>query len=860
MAAPFDWKHPDYTAVFSQRARMLAYMQDNPDKVPGIHKYYTDHPAEFISAWGMTYDPRNPEVGLPSRIPFILFPRQVEWVEWFLERWTQRENGIVPKSRELGMSWLAIATVCTLCLFREGLTFGFGSQVRADVDNSANPDSLFWKARFFLESLPREFTGGWNREDNSIDMQLRFPLTNSIITGDCGDNIGRGGRTSATIIDEAAHLERPDMVEASLMATTNCRIDISSVKGVGNPFAQKMLAGNVPMFLFNWRSDPRKDDAWYAKMCTKFDAITIAQEVDIDLTASREGIIIPAIWARAAVDAHKKLGIEPSGARHGSLDVADQGKDLCAFAGAHGQVVEYVETWKGLGSDIFGTVQKAFHICDTRNYESFVFDGDGLGAGVRGDARVINEGRGEDHGIMVTPFIGSSSPTSGRDVPGRRNKDFFANRKAQAWWGLRVRFEKTYKWVVNGTPCDPDEIISLSSGIPKLQELLMELSQPTFKTTATGKMLVDKAPDGAKSPNCFVAGTLVATPRGLIAIENLGVGDSVITPMGVSKIIYAHKNYADEIYTAEGLTGTPEHRVFTWNKGWVPLRMLSCCDTLEYSGIGRIKWRIMNRFYTKARCSQFSTQVDTIAQEGTEEKILEMKDFYTGGFGLSATAKFLTSTTYTTLTGTGGTIVLKILNVFSGLRTVVCTCLKGLSVMNSRLKMRSTWKKLSKNPETGTGLQKVWHGTRNMAQHRGSVESTKRTYAACAGVFFNPEKAILQAPAVESARAKLATLKRKSNTCPNAGIVVGSSYTQNCEERTNTGGVPVSAPSGSERTAVYNITLDAHNAYYANGRLVRNCGDAINMLFAEAPTKSTLLQLPRDKCIVRPRHINLFAR
>jgi len=35
-------------------------------------------------------------------------------------------------------------------------------------------------------------------------------------------------------------------------------------------------------------------------------------------------------------------------------------------------------------------VEKAFSICDTENLESMRYDADGLGAGVRGDARVIN--------------------------------------------------------------------------------------------------------------------------------------------------------------------------------------------------------------------------------------------------------------------------------------------------------------------------------------------------------------------------------------------------------------------------------------------------------------------------------------
>ena len=53
-------------------------------------------------------------------------------------------------------------------------------------------------------------------------------------------------------------------------------------------------------------------------------------------------------------------------------------------------------------------------------------------------------------------------------VPGRLNRDFFANLKAQSWWSLRQRFERTYRAVVRGIEVDPDSIISLDPGLPEL--------------------------------------------------------------------------------------------------------------------------------------------------------------------------------------------------------------------------------------------------------------------------------------------------------------------------------------------------------------------------------------------------------
>ena len=41
-------------------------------------------------------------------IPFLLFPKQEEWIHWIMTRRENMENGITEKSREMGLSWTAI--------------------------------------------------------------------------------------------------------------------------------------------------------------------------------------------------------------------------------------------------------------------------------------------------------------------------------------------------------------------------------------------------------------------------------------------------------------------------------------------------------------------------------------------------------------------------------------------------------------------------------------------------------------------------------------------------------------------------------------------------------------------------------
>jgi len=848
----FDFLNPDYHAIFAKRLERLNLLRSDPILLQDVRAHYKGNPADFINDWGTTSDPRLVSRGLPAVVPFLLFEKQREMIDYIMRKWKAGEAGLIEKSRDVGASWVTMALACTICLHQTGVVIGFGSRKEEYVDLKGSPKSLFWKGREFIKRLPREFRGTWTEADAPF-LRIGFPDTESFISGEAGDGIGRGDRTSLYFIDEAqpldakvltpsgwremgelcvgddvigrngyavqithindcgeqdvyaitfsdhsevqctahhlwqtcpgvgikhpektirtcdmldnfvyrspggqkryryripiaasvefmpqdelplhpyivgallgdgnltnntpritsadaelidimkelmptgtqiggydgrysynlsdtdgrkrkgpvgkqrsrmwnaidaaglhrvtapfksvptkyllankndrlsllqglmdtdghaqdnggsafhtsskalsedvafivrslggmasvsvrsdargyrdqhyvqvtlppplnpfrlsrkatkvfrkhasvksivdikhvgraparcitvdaedglyvtddfavthnsAHLERPELVDYSLSATTDCRIDMSSVNGMRNPFAEKRHSGRIEVFVFHWRSDPRKDDAWYAKKCLELPPVVVAQELDLDYSASVEGVLIPSEWARACIDSHVRLKITPTGAKVAALDVADAGIDSNALCGTHGILVETLEQWSGKGADIFATTQKAFAICDKKGYPGFTYDGDGLGAGVRGDSRVINEGRSVK--LQIKAFRGSASVDypNNEDIRGLKNIDAFANKKAQGAWALRARVERTYRWVVEGKECDPDEILSISSSLKNYRDLINEMSQPTYKTNGVGKIVIDKAPDGQKSPNLFDA-------------------------------------------------------------------------------------------------------------------------------------------------------------------------------------------------------------------------------------------------------------------------------------------------------------------------------------------------------------------
>jgi phage terminase large subunit len=321
-----EWAH-DYEAVYAERAERLKRIRADGAVLAGLREFYKDHPVEFINDWGMTFDPRNAEIGLPTTVPFLLFPKQAEFITWLRERWLGREDGLAEKSRDMGVSWLCVGFAVWMWLFHVGTVIGFGSRKEEYVDDLNDPKSLFWKARQFINLLPVEFRPhAWDAKKHAPFMTLKNPENGSAIVGESGDNIGRGNRTSIYFKDESAFYERAESIDAALSQTSNCKIDVSTPNGNGNPFYRKRHSGKIKIFTFHWRDDPRKGPEWYAKQQETLDPVVLAQEVDIDYNASTTDS-----WINGAlVEAAQRLGpanVVANGPWIIGIDAAHMGDD-----------------------------------------------------------------------------------------------------------------------------------------------------------------------------------------------------------------------------------------------------------------------------------------------------------------------------------------------------------------------------------------------------------------------------------------------------------------------------------------------------------------------------------------------------
>lgn len=322
VASAVDWKNPDYGPIFAERAERLEWLREHPAEIDALKAFYKNNPARFISDWGMTYDPRNAEIDQPTTIPFVLFVKQVEFIGWLHDLWRGRRDGLCEKSRDMGVTWLCVWFAVWLWLFYPGTVSGFGSRKEEYVDKIGDPKSIFWKARQAIELLPEEFQpAGWSVDKHAPYMRIVNPENGSTVVGEAGDNIGRGNRTSIYFKDESAFYEHADAIDAALSQTSNCKIDVSTPNGAGNAFYRKRHGGRIPVFVFDWKDDPRKDKEWYRKQLESLDKVIVAQEIDRDYEGSVtdsyiDGALVTAAQARGPTEVLSsgglRVGIDPA--------------------------------------------------------------------------------------------------------------------------------------------------------------------------------------------------------------------------------------------------------------------------------------------------------------------------------------------------------------------------------------------------------------------------------------------------------------------------------------------------------------------------------------------------------------------
>jgi hypothetical protein len=271
-----------------QRLFLLNDIKQDEKAKAAILKICSNDPLYLINAFGMTYDPRK----TPADIPFNLYPYQEELILNLKECLETKKPFIVVKARDMGLSWCVMAFFSWCLLFKQSFVGTIGSRKQAEVDDGTI-SSLLPKISYFISHLPRFLNGGFIDKDHHTSMFIEVPSTGAYIRGECGDNIGRGGRSTMLFTDEFAHVQRSAIIMEAISQNSDCLVLGSTPCGRGNEFARLFFEGKIKKQEFQYALHPDKDEAWLAKQKQIMTEEQVAQELLCSFAKSQKGRVYP---------------------------------------------------------------------------------------------------------------------------------------------------------------------------------------------------------------------------------------------------------------------------------------------------------------------------------------------------------------------------------------------------------------------------------------------------------------------------------------------------------------------------------------------------------------------------------------
>ena len=265
---------------------------------------------------------------------------------------------------------------------------------------------------------------------------------------------------------------------------------------------------------------------------TMLEAIDALKQKDFELykhiylgepLSDDDNVLIKRSWVKASLDLHNKLN-GMTGKKIIGYDVADSGEDKNATALVDGVIIKDVIEWRGGENELKKSADKVR--LQAKKHSAFVIY-DSIGVGAHTGSTFL----ASDFNTFGAFNAGGKVFRPARKYNGVKQRDYFSNIKAQAWWLIADRFRNTYDYVINGNKdYKPDELISIDSNIDGLESLISELTTPRRDFDRAGKVKVESKDDlkrrDIKSPN--------KADAVIMALSFQLVADNKVTELNVS--------------------------------------------------------------------------------------------------------------------------------------------------------------------------------------------------------------------------------------------------------------------------------------------------------------------------------------
>lgn len=333
---------------------------------------------------------------------------------------------------------------------------------------------------------------------------------------------------------------------------------------------------------------------------------------------------------------------------------------------------------------------------------------------------------------------------------------------------------------------------------------------------------------------CFVSGTQISTPQGERNIEDLKVGDSVLSSGGTRKIISTMKSLSKTLTltlsNGTTITTTPDHPFYT-DKGLVPAKDL-LCQTLN--PIQKFKHSMEEITIDQEKKSIF---VDSVGKQ-------ENPYTYTETFTSSMLGQFHRDITFTMPMGIHQIIQSKISGVCplkSTTRNTVKPGLRqGLKTLGFYIHQKTKEKQLNGIPHP-----KESNGIESMVDRLGRPDVLKKSKLCARNAGFYTKKRrerLIKPDAVVT--TVMPTIEKNQGLMTKHVNVLG--VTGGSESIGMPNDFTVISVKEEGVREVFNITVEIDHNYFANGVLVSNCDSLLYMVrhvknynFTE-PTKKSI--------------------
>lgn len=251
------------------REWVLKECRNNPRRQAQFKRMCREDLLFYVAVFCWTHSPKDyPDC--PDR-PFIPWKEFQDEAFLTIADCIGVEDLCVPKSREMGVTWMVDTTFEWRWHFMRGQTFLLVSRKDELVDKTETPKALFWKIDYLHRCQPTWLLPTGREKDaddpNRTKAHLKNADNGSVIDGEATvSDLAHGDRLTAILLDEHARMRDAPTISTGTRDATKSRFFVSTYNGTGGDGAEFHRFSKNPdcrQLRLHWTLHPEKARGLY---------------------------------------------------------------------------------------------------------------------------------------------------------------------------------------------------------------------------------------------------------------------------------------------------------------------------------------------------------------------------------------------------------------------------------------------------------------------------------------------------------------------------------------------------------------------------------------------------------------------